>query len=170
MSSRGYSGHHHLIRRPSSSSPGMSRLAIHPGSGRSALQLQSRNSPFPDTSPSTRLSLLWMFYPLSFYRVAYCQVGFPGGSDGQQSACSAGDPRSIPGSGRSPGGGHGNPLQCSCLDNPMDRGAWRIPWTEEPGGLQSMRLQRVGRDLTSHTHIARCLKCCSRYISKKKKT
>ena len=36
-----------------------------------------------------------------------------------------GDTSSIPGSGRSPGGGHGNPLQCSCLENPMDRGAWR---------------------------------------------
>ena len=35
------------------------------------------------------------------------------------------DPGSIPGSGRSPGGGHSNPLQCSCLENPMDRGAWR---------------------------------------------
>ena len=40
------------------------------------------------------------------------------------SACNAGDPGSIPGSGRSPGGGNDNPLQCSCLENPMDRGAW----------------------------------------------
>ena len=48
--------------------------------------------------------------------------GFPGGSDGEQSACSAGDPGSIPGSGRSPGEGTGNPLQYSCLGNPMDRG------------------------------------------------
>ena len=40
-------------------------------------------------------------------------------------SCSAGDPGLIPGSGRSPGGGHGTPLQCSCLENPMDRGAWR---------------------------------------------
>ena len=39
-------------------------------------------------------------------------------------ACKAGDPGSIPGLGRSPGGGHGNPLQYSCLENPMDRGAW----------------------------------------------
>ena len=37
----------------------------------------------------------------------------------------AGDPGSIPGSGISPGGGNGNPLQCSCLENPVDRGAWR---------------------------------------------
>ena len=46
----------------------------------------------------------------------------------------------IPGVGRSPGGGHGSPLQYSCLENPMDRGA------EEPGGLQSIVLDRVGHD------------------------
>ena len=46
-------------------------------------------------------------------------------SDGKESACSVGDPGSIPGSGRSPGGGHGNPLQYSCLENPMDRVAWQ---------------------------------------------
>ena len=51
--------------------------------------------------------------------------GFPGGSDGRESACGAGDWDLIPGSGRSPGGGHGNPHQYSCLENPMDRGAWR---------------------------------------------
>ena len=47
---------------------------------------------------------------------------FPGGSDGKKSACSAGDPGSIPGLGRSPGEGRGNPLQCSYLENSMDRG------------------------------------------------
>ena len=103
-------------------------------------------------------------------------------------AANAGDERDlglIPGLGRSPGRGHGNPLQYSCLENPMDRGAWkaavhgvarswtrlsdftftfhfhaweeemaihssvlawRIPWTEEPGGLPSMGLHRVGHD------------------------
>ena len=50
--------------------------------------------------------------------------GFPGASDGKESACNAGDLSSISVSGRSPGGGHGNPLQYSCLDNPMDRGSW----------------------------------------------
>ena len=50
-------------------------------------------------------------------------VGFPGGSDGKASACNAGDPGLIPGSGRSPGEGNGNPLQYSCLENFMDRGA-----------------------------------------------
>ena len=52
-------------------------------------------------------------------------MGFPGGSDGKESAHNAGDPGSIPGSGRSPGEGNGNPLQYSCLENSMDRGAWQ---------------------------------------------
>ena len=51
-------------------------------------------------------------------------LGFRGGSDGKESACSAEHPGSIPGSGRSPGEGNGNLLQYSCLENPMDRGAW----------------------------------------------
>ena len=50
-------------------------------------------------------------------------LGFPCGSDGKQSTCSAGDPGSIPGSWRSPGEGNGYPLQHSCLENSMDRGA-----------------------------------------------
>ena len=49
---------------------------------------------------------------------------FPGGSEVKESACNAGDLGSIPGSGSSPGEGNGNPLQYSCLENPMDRGAW----------------------------------------------
>ena len=44
-------------------------------------------------------------------------LGFPGGSDGKQSACNVGDMGSVPGLGRSPGGGHGKPLQYSCLEN-----------------------------------------------------
>ena len=51
-------------------------------------------------------------------------MAFPGGSDSKASAYNAGDPDSIPGSGRSPGEGNGNPLQYSCLENPTDRGAW----------------------------------------------
>ena len=51
-------------------------------------------------------------------------MGFPGGSDGKVSACNVGDPGSIPGLGRSPGEGNGNPLQYSCLENPTDGGAW----------------------------------------------
>ena len=56
--------------------------------------------------------------------------GFPGGSDGKESACNPGNLGSIPGSGRSPGEGNGNPLQYSCLENPVDTGAWASysPW------------------------------------------
>ena len=56
----------------------------------------------------------------------------------KSSACNAGAPGSIPELGRSPGEGHGNPLQYTCLENPMDRG--------EAGGLQSIELQNVGRN------------------------
>ena len=63
--------------------------------------------------------------------------GFPGSSVGKESACHAGDPGSIPGSGRSPGEGYGKPLYYSCLENPMDRRAW---WAAVHG------LQRVGHD------------------------
>ena len=56
--------------------------------------------------------------------------GFPGGSGGMKSVCNVEDPGSIPGSGRSPGEGNGNPLQYSCLENSMDAGAWGdySPW------------------------------------------
>ena len=52
------------------------------------------------------------------------EKGFPGGSDGKESAFKAGDPDSFPRSGRPLGGGHGSPLQYYCLENSMDRGAW----------------------------------------------
>ena len=52
--------------------------------------------------------------------------GFPGGSEVKASACNAGDLGLIPGLGRSPGEGNGNPLQYSCPENPMDKGAWWV--------------------------------------------
>ena len=64
-------------------------------------------------------------------------MGFPGGSDGKESSCNVGDLGSIPGLGRFPD--KGMPTHFSTL-------AWIIPWTEEPGGLQSMGSQRVGHD------------------------
>ena len=71
--------------------------------------------------------------------------GFPGGSDSNESTCEAGDLGSIPELGRSPGGGHGNPLQYSCLENPMDRGAW------------SATVQGVAElDMTEHVSTAVC--------------
>ena len=51
-------------------------------------------------------------------------LGFPGGADSKESSCNVGDLGLIPGLGRSPGKGHGNPLQTSCLENPKDREAW----------------------------------------------
>ena len=73
-----------------------------------------------------------IMYPVysSISRVTiYCFLihdkGFPGDSDSKESACNAGDSSSIPGLGRSPGEGNGNPLQYSGLENPKDRGAWR---------------------------------------------
>jgi len=76
----------------------------------------------------------------SLFNLHKSPLGFPGGSVGKEPACNAGDIKdvgSIPGSGRSPGGGHGNLLQYSCLENPMDRGVWRAT---------IHRLQRVGHD------------------------
>ena len=58
-----------------------------------------------------------------FYGYLLIFKGFPGGSEDKASACNAGHLGSIPGLGRSPGEGNGNPLQYSCLENPMDRGA-----------------------------------------------
>jgi len=64
----------------------------------------------------------------------------PHSSVGKESACNSGDLGSIPGLGRSPGEGNGNPLQYSCLENPMDRGAW---WTRVYG------VARVGHNLAT---------------------
>ena len=62
--------------------------------------------------------------PILFSRFLVDNMDFPGGSDGKASAYNAGDPGSIPALGRSPGEGNGNPLQYSCLENPVDGGAW----------------------------------------------
>ena len=68
--------------------------------------------------------------------------GFPGGSDGKKFAFYVGDQGSLPGLGRSPGGGNDNPLQYSCLENPMDSGAWRAA---------VHGLTRVGHNLATNT-------------------
>ena len=70
------------------------------------------------------------------------KVGFYGGSDGKESAGNARDSASIPGSGRFFGEGNSNPI---CIL------AWRIPWTEEPGGLESIESQRVGQYWVTNT-------------------
>ena len=76
--------------------------------------------------------------------------GFPGGSDGEESACNAGDLGLIPGLGRSPGEGNGNPLQYSCLENPMDRGAW---WATVHGVTKSWT--RLSNFTFTFTHSIR---------------
>ena len=59
---------------------------------------------------------------MSYFRVLSKRMGFPGGSDGKESACNVGDPGSIPGLGRVPGEGNAYPVQYSCLENSMNRG------------------------------------------------
>ena len=67
-----------------------------------------------------------VYYSVGELHCLFVSCDFPGGSDGKASAYNAGEPGSIPGLGRSPGEGNGNPLQYSCLENPMDGGPW---WT-----------------------------------------
>ena len=72
-------------------------------------------------------------------------MGFPCGVDSKESVCKAGEPGLIPGLGRSPGEGKGNSLQYSCLENPMDRGAWQA---------KSMGSQGVGQNgVTEHIYL-----------------
>ena len=76
------------------------------------------------------VTLIYIFFALLEYcwsedlSVSLCNGDFPGGSHGKAYAYNVGDPGSNPGSGRSPGEGNGNPCQYSCLENPMDGGAW----------------------------------------------
>ena len=71
-------------------------------------------------------------------------LGFPGGSDGKESVCTAGDQGSVPRSGGCPGEGNDKPLQYSCLENPMDRGAWRAT---------AHGVARVGHDLVTKPRL-----------------
>ena len=83
--------------------------------------------------------------------MVYTSFCFPGGQDGKESTCNAGDLTSVLGLGRSPGEGNG--YHSSIL-------AWRIPWTEDPSRLQSMGSQRVGHDWATFTHMLLFI-CCS---------
>ena len=67
-------------------------------------------------------------------------AGFPRDSDGKESTCNAGDPGSIPGSGRSPGEANGYPIQYSCLENSMDRGAW---WDTVHGATEKITKTKI---------------------------
>ena len=87
----------------------------------------------------------------SFSLYIHIYMGFPGGSVGKESACNAGDLGSIPGLGKCPGGGHGNPCQYSGLENPMDRGAWRAA----VHGVTRSRTQLIdyAQHIYIHTHF-----------------
>ena len=83
---------------------------------------------------------------------------FPGGSDGKASVYNAGDRGSIPGKGRFPGEGNGNPLQYYCLENPMDRGAWQATvhgvaksWTRLSNFTLPLRRKELKEWNTAHT-------------------
>ena len=96
---------------------------------RSLIFLQAILIPAYDSS-SLAFHMMYSAYKLNMqgdniqpWRTPFPIWGFPGGSDGKASACNSGDLGSIPGLGRSPGEGNGNPLQHSCLENPMDGGA-----------------------------------------------
>ena len=89
-----------------------------------------------------------------FFITAY--VATKEGSDGKESTCYAEDLGSIPGWGRSPGEGNGNPLQYSCLEDPMDRGAW---WATVYGVAKSWTwLSDKHTHTHTHTHLSRCSK------------
>ena len=101
--------------------------------------------PTPNTHIHTHTAFSCSF-PINS-AMLHCLRGFPGGSDGKASACNAGDPGLIPGSGRSPGEGNGNPLQYSCLENSMDEGAW---WATVHGVTKSRtRLSNLTHLLTN---------------------
>ena len=92
----------------------------------------------------TSISLTHWYYSQGISTLCQTESGLPGGSDGKESACNAGDPGSSLGSGRFPGGQHGYPPQYSCLENPMD---------EEPGRLKSTGLQRVEHDWNNRARV-----------------
>ena len=119
------------------------------------LNFSNHESQFLFFSPFAVSSKLVFF----FFNWSIADFGLPRWLSGKESTCRAGDSGDlclIPGSGRSPGGGHGNPLQYSCLGNPMDRGAWRATAHKVPKSWT--RLKR----LSTHTCIADLQYCVSR--------
>ena len=85
-------------------------------------------------------------------------VRLPQRLSGKESGCDAGDVGSSPGWERSPGGGQGNPLQCSCLENPMDRGAWQAPLYRVVKSRTQLKRLGPHTQYPRHTQLApRCL-------------
>ena len=99
-----------------------------------------------------------MKYPKFKFMVRFKFMGFPGGSEVKASVCNVGYLGSIPGSGRSPGEGNGTLLQYSCLENPMDGGAW---WATVHGVTKSRTLYVTS---TMDVHFAPTkVECCPFY-------
>ena len=94
---------------------------------------------------------------LGYLHVRVYLICFPGGSDSKASAYNTGDLGSIPGSGRSPGEGNGKPLQYSCMENPMDRGAWRA--TGHGVTKSQTRLNDFTHSLLHFLHCKRLFYC-----------
>ena len=119
----------------------------------SALFIVQLSYPYMTTGKTIALTR-WTFsgkvMSLLFNMLFRLVMSFSGDSDGKASAYNAGDPGSIPGSGKSPGEGNGNPFQYSCLENPMDRGAW---WATVHGVAKSQT--RLSDFTHTHTHTHR---------------
>ena len=117
------------------------------------------------------------------YIYLYVCVGFPGGLVGKKSACNTGDTGdvgSIPGSGRSSGGGHSNPLQYSCLENPMDRGPWKVTvhrvtgiwtcqkWLSSSNSIYVCMYTYIQMYLTCSVHVyLYCVSCLFHCLTKR---
>ena len=100
---------------------------------------------FPQNGPNNKTIICVCVYTHMYI----CIYIYTCGSDGKKSACNAGDLGSIPGSGKSPGKGHCNPLQNSCLENPKDRGAWQAT----VHGVTKSQTQLSNFHSLTHTYI-----------------
>ena len=108
-----------------------------------------------------------MFFLLLLYNLVECMSSYLRAPSlvallGKESVCNAGDLGSIPGLGGSPGEGNDNPLQCSCLENSMERGAWRAPgpWRYGPWGHKESGITEQLTHTHKHTHTPNILSVC----------
>ena len=151
----GFPGSTSGIKNPPANAGDMRDKGLFPGPGRSPggghgnpLQYSCLENPMDTGAWWTTVHRVAKIWTQLKWLSAHYYISFPGGSDGKESACNAEDLGSIPGSGRSPGDGNG--YHSSIL-------VWRIPWTEEPGGLQFMASQRVRHDWATNTFTSLCL-------------